>query len=489
MTTEQQVNVGIVSGDCLSFAFSSPYLCGDEQVVGAQRVVAIGGRISWRGSEYDELTFVPTTSDASFSIDDVVIGVHFHWERRERQTFLGELRLVMDGDRIQLINRLPVERYLESVISSEMSATSSLELLKAHAVISRSWLIHLMRKGERGARSDSSLKSSEEFLMSSGEREVRSENSLENEADNQVLSHSSLPTPHSSLNNIHSPKDTPRTTHIKWYDHEDHRLFDVCADDHCQRYQGITRAANPHVREAVRATEGEVLTYDGEICDARFSKCCGGATEEFRYCWEDEDKPYLKAVSDTPDGHSADLSNEADAERWIRTAPDAFCNTDDRRVLRQVLNDYDQETPDFYRWRVEYSQQELSALIGRKLGVDVGDVIDLKPLRRGRSGRICLLRIEGSSQTIDVGKELEIRRTLSESHLYSSAFVVDKEYDGGTVPSRFILTGAGWGHGVGLCQIGAAVMGERGYSYREILSHYYPGAEIKKTDYQNTKQI
>ena len=424
----QLLNVGIVSGNKLNFAFNAPYLWGDETVEGAQEVMAIGGRISWRGCEYDELAFAPTTAEASFTIDDVVIGVHFHWERREQQTFVGELILVMDGDRIQLINRLPVEQYLESVISSEMNATSSLELLKAHAVISRSWVVDKIH---------SSLKP-----------------------------HSSLPTPHSS--------------YIKWYDHEDHRLFDVCADDHCQRYQGITRAANPHVRQAVRDTEGEVLTYNGEICDARFSKCCGGALEEFQYCWADEPKPYLKALRDDAENQPADLRDEREAERWIRTAPDAFCHTDAPRVLRQVLNDYDRETPDFYRWRVEYSQQQLSALIKKKLGVDFGDILDLQPVERGKSGRLCQLRIVGSRETLIIGKELEIRRALSESHLYSSAFVVDKEYDDGDVPTRFILTGAGWGHGVGLCQIGAAVMGEQGYGYREILAHYYPGAEIQK---------
>lgn len=270
---------------------------------------------------------------------------------------------------------------------------------------------------------------------------------------------------------------------IKWYDHEAHKNFDVCADDHCQRYQGITRASTPQAIEAVFATRGEVLMYEGEICDARFSKCCGGAFEEFQNCWENVKHPYLIGQRDSKtETRLPDLTKEAEADKWIRTSPAAFCNTHNKQVLSQVLNNYDQETTDFYRWRVCYSQQELSELIHKRSGIEFGKIIDLIPVERGTSGRLVRLKIVGTLRTLIIGKELEIRRTLSSSHLYSSAFVVDKEYkeDEKEIPSRFILTGSGWGHGVGLCQIGAAVMGEQGYKYKEILSHYYPGSAIEQ---------
>ena len=333
------------------------------------------------------------------------------------------------------VNELPVERYLESVISSEMSATSSLELLKAHAVISRSWLLVQMqnrRKGEATAHVAAS--------------EIQGNGEL-----------------------------------IRWYDREDHTLFDVCADDHCQRYQGITKETSAQVAEAIRQTAGQVLTDEDEICDARFSKCCGGETEEFQYCWENLRKPYLVALRDAPQQEALDLTVEANADRWIRSSPESFCNTRDAKVLSQVLNNYDQETSDFYRWRVEYTQEQVQQLLTEKLGIDFGAVVDLIPVERGTSGRLSKLRIVGEKLTLVIGKELEIRRALSKSHLYSSAFVVDAlDRNEQGIPKRFALIGAGWGHGEGLCQIGAAVMGERGYSYKEILLHYYPGAIIKQ---------
>ena len=269
-------------------------------------------------------------------------------------------------------------------------------------------------------------------------------------------------------------------TLIRWYDREDHELFDVCADDHCQRYQGITRASNPIVREVIKETRGEVLMDNDTICDARFSKCCGGVTEKFENCWEPVPHSYLTALRDGETPAYPDLTDEREAEQWIRTSPEAFCNTTDKEILSQVLNNYDQETTDFYRWKVEYTQEELSGLIHRKTGMDFGPIIDLVPLERGSSGRITKLKIVGVRRSFTIGKELEIRRTLSETHLYSSAFVVDKKDIRLDIPSRFILTGAGWGHGVGLCQIGAAVMGAKRYSYRKILTHYFPGASIEK---------
>ena len=431
---EPEVSVGIMSRKRIEFTLNAPYSAKGETIEGRQCVEFSEGGIVWRGNQWRELTFSPLAPEASFSLHDVTIGAGFHWERKETQTFNGSLQLVVEADLITAINHLPVEQYLTSVISSEMRATSSAELLKAHAVISRSWLLAQMEKRRRQHAGAGSFFS---FAKHDGEL-------------------------------------------LKWYDREDHTLFDVCADDHCQRYQGITRASTPAVESAVKATKGQVLAYGNDICDARFSKCCGGVTEEFQYCWEDSPKPYLVAVRDGVSPALPNLSDEAEAERWIRSAPDSFCNTSDGRVLSQVLNDYDQETPDFYRWRVEYTQAELAALISERLGCDFGAITDIVPVARGRSGRIWKLRIVGTKKQLTIGKELEIRRALSRSHLYSSAFVVDKEGIADGIPARFTITGAGWGHGVGLCQIGAAVMGERGYAYDRILLHYYRGAEIKE---------
>jgi SpoIID/LytB domain protein len=397
-----------------------------EVITGDQVVEFSDGGILWRGTQYRNLTFTPQSDDASFSLNDVTIGVNFHWERKETQTFQGALRLVVDSDHICAINVLPVEQYLVSVISSEMSATSSLQLLKAHAVISRSWLLAQMENRSKKENGNNGFFS---FIKKDDEL-------------------------------------------IRWYDREDHVIFDVCADDHCQRYQGITRATNQHVAKAVEETRGEVLLSEDDICDARFSKCCGGRTEEFQYCWEDQPKPYLVSVEDP------------------------FCHTKDVKTISQVLNDYDQETTDFYEWTVRYTADELSAIVADKLKMDFGRITDLIPLERGKSGRISRLKIVGEKRSFIIGKELEIRRALSESHLLSSNFEVEKVFknpplDQGSLarqepssfnlqPSSFILHGKGWGHGVGLCQIGAAVMGEKGYRYDDILLYYYKNSEIKK---------
>ena len=401
---EPDVTVGIVSGQKISFMLNSPYVAKGEIITGPQTVEFAEGGILWRGTQYRNLTFTPQEEDASFSLEDVTIGVNFHWERQETQTFEGTLHIIVESDHIVAINQLPVERYLTSVISSEMSASASLEFLKAHAVISRSWLLAQIEKRRRHEKGGDSF-----FSFTKKDDEL-----------------------------------------IRWYDREDHTIFDVCADDHCQRYQGITKASNKQVAEAISETRGQVLTYENEICDARFSKCCGGQTEEFQYCWEDAPKPYLVSFADP------------------------YCNTSDKTILKQVLNDFDQETPDFYRWTVEYSQAELSELISRKLKEDFGEIQDLVPLERGKSGRIWKLKIVGTKKTFTIGKELEIRRALSETHLLSSAFDVERQGD------RFILHGKGWGHGVGLCQIGAAVMGEQGKLYDEILLFYYRNAKINQ---------
>ena len=442
---QPNVNVGIVSGQKIHFSLNKPYLAKGEMVTGEQEVAFSEGGILWNGNQYSSLTFHPQSADASFSLSDVTIGVNFHWERKETQTFLGTLHFVVESDKICAINELPVERYLESVISSEMSATSSLELLKAHAVISRSWLLAQMKKRREVAESGNNF-----FSF------VKKDDRL-----------------------------------IRWYDREDHTIFDVCADDHCQRYQGITKETSPHVAEAIRQTKGQILMDGNDICDARFSKCCGGVTEEFQYCWEDTPKNYLSSVRDIIQGVKSvgsaapaplpSLQDEAAAEAWIRSNPPAFCNTTDKKILSQVLNDYDQETADFYRWKVTLTQEKLKQLLDEKLKMNFGDILDLQAEERGKSGRISKLRIVGTEKTFVIGKELEIRRALSDTHLYSSAFVVDRcDIDEKGVPQRFDIIGAGWGHGVGLCQIGAAVMGEEGFDYDAILLHYYQGAEIKK---------
>ena len=438
------VTVGIVSAQEIKFSLNGAYSVNGIEVEGAQVATMAEKGIFWNETTHNELIFKPLSDDSSFTIEDVTIGVDFHWNRKENQTFRGMLRLMMDDDKILVINELSVEQYLESVISSEMSATSSLELLKAHAVISRSWLLAQI-EGKK--------------MISEAENSKESIQNLKFKIQNSTL--------------------------IRWYDREDHALFDVCADDHCQRYQGITRITNPLVAEAVRATSGQILTYSSpenltswgnrkrlsSICDTRFSKCCGGRTEEFQYCWEDTVKPYLTSVE----------------------CP--YCHTQDAALIRQVLNDYDQETPDFYEWTEVISSDKIAEWLRTKHHIDLGNITDLIPLERGKSGRIWKLEIVGTKGSFTIGKELEIRRTLSDTHLKSSWFEVEKVENHHPSPNthhpspntqhpspntQFILKGRGWGHGVGLCQIGAAVMGENGYSYKEILSHYYQKTNIQK---------
>ena len=434
---EPEINVGIVSAKEIHFTLNGHFFAKGETVSDNQVVTFSEGGILWNESLYRELTFTPQDDQNSFSLYDVTIGLNYHWERQETQVFSGTLKLVVDEEKIVAINILPVEEYLTSVISSEMNANSSMELLKAHAVVSRSWLFAQIEKRKALSGKD------EGFFSFTKTKEE----------------------------------------YIRWYDREDHTIFDVCADDHCQRYQGITKATNATVAEAVKATRGRLLMYDKKICDARYSKCCGGATEEFENCWENIHYPYLSSIRDTDKEENLplpDLTKEEEAERWIRKAPKSFCDTHDKKILSQILNNYDQETTDFYRWKVRYTQTELAELIRTNTKSDYGDIIDLIPVLRGPSGRICKLKIVGTLKTFTIGKEMEIRRVLSDSHLFSSAFVVDKGEVKEGIPENFILSGAGWGHGVGLCQIGAAVMGEKGYSYEEILLHYYKGAEIRK---------
>lgn len=433
---EPKVQVGILFEPQIEFILLNNYRVSGREISGKQVVSYANGQIQWNGRRYNELLFEPIneTTDA-FELKSVTIGISFHWERKEDQRFQGTLKVIVENGKLAGINVINVEDYLTSVISSEMSAMASLELLKAHAVISRSWLLAQIEKN-KGITAAQAIYSA--FTQTDEE-------------------------------------------FIRWYDREDHNRFDVCADDHCQRYQGITRASTEMVKQAIDATRGQVLMSEGKICDARFSKCCGGAFEEFQYCWEDVRYPYLTKQRDSQTTTDLpDLRTEIEAKQWIRTLPEAFCNTKDKKVLAQVLNNYDQETTDFYRWRVEYTQAELSELIKSRSGIDYGQILDLIPVERGVSGRLVKLKIVGTMRTLTIGKELEIRRTLSTSHLYSSAFVIDKVDEKEGIPGRFLLTGAGWGHGVGLCQIGAAVMGEQGILYDAILLHYYMGAIIEK---------
>lgn len=429
----RNVNIGILRAPQIEFSLSGGYsLDGTFIPDGVYSVAVRDGAILWQGVLCDNISFVPLNEGAHFTLHNVVIGVNFHWERKQNQTFVGALNFILEQGEVRAINNLPVEKYLESVISSEMSATSSMEFLKAHTVISRSWLYAQLLRNEKSTCS-----------------------TLGYEDDERI---------------------------VRWYAREDHTLFDLCADDHCQRYQGISLVCSEKVAEAVAQTSNLVLTYDGEVCDARFSKCCGGMTEKFSACWEDKDFDYLESFRDTEEKDSfIDLTDETAARRWIESSPVSFCNTDDKEVLSQVLNGYDCETNDFYRWQVRYTQEELTRLVEKRSGINFGKIQLLQPIERAASGRLAALRIVGTLHSVIVGKELEIRRWLSPTHLYSSAFVVDKECsDDGEV--SFLLKGAGWGHGVGLCQIGAAMMGERGYSFSQILEHYYPGAVLQNID-------
>lgn len=413
--SQRRLEVGIMSGSEIEFEIIS-------DGAGRQKVEYSQGRISYNGALYDELVFEAQTeatmfAEPSFILYGVTIGVDFHWERKVTQKFAGTLKFIVDGGKVTAVNIVGVEDYLLSVISSEMKASAGLEFLKAHAVISRSWVMaqvehrqsHVSRTPGPSCPVSEPVEGAEEY--------------------------------------------------IKWFDHDDHTLFDVCADDHCQRYQGLTMAVGDTVRKAVDQTWGLVLTSEGKICDARFSKCCGGRMELFSTCWEDKDYPYLQPLPDTAD---------------CVEGGDVFCDTKDEKILSQVLNDYDLETRDFYRWRTEYSRTEVSDLVRRRSGMDFGTIRDLVPVERGPSGRLKRLKVVGDKKTMIIGKELIIRRWLSDSHLKSSAFEV--HWDG----DHLTLDGSGWGHGVGLCQIGAAVMAAKGYSFDRILLHYYPGSTLER---------
>ncbi len=444
MNNQPEIEVGIIAREKLEFKLDCNFISEEKEIflAGNYFVLVKNNQIIVRtvsGEKFFEnmLKLSPEKTDSFFELKNVIIGVGFHWEQQENQRFQGALKLIPENGKVRAINVIGLEDYLKSVISSEMSATSSPELLKAHAVISRSWLLAQIEKTK-------SLKTGGGLYQTS------------HETEDEI---------------------------IRWYDREDHTTFDVCADDHCQRYQGISKIHSEKALKAVEQTRGEVMMYEGKICDARFSKCCGGVSENFENVWEPVRHRYLTKVVDSELGDTTcvDLRQEEEAELWIRNKPHAFCNTEDETVLSQVLPDFDQKTTDFYRWKMEYSQKELSELIKKRSGIDFGEIKKLEPVKRGHSSRLIKLKIHGTKKTIAVGKELEIRKWLSESHLYSSAFVVDHLEDKNGIPQKFVLTGAGWGHGVGLCQIGAAVMGEKGYSYKEILAHYFKDAELQRS--------
>ena len=442
---EPDISVCIMHCDTIRFEFHGDFVLnnGEDRFNGKHTVKYADGKIILSdGTNRRELNngdlFSPLDFEAeSFLLREVVIGIQFHWQKKENQRFKGSLKFLIENNNLAAVNIVPVESYLTSVISSEMSATSSLELLKAHSIISRSWVLAQIEKGKQIKKTDEKYESTME---------------TENER-------------------------------IKWYDREDHNLYDVCADDHCQRYQGVTKLFAHNAYDAVHATRGLVLMHNGKICDARFSKSCGGVTEAFENVWESIHHPYLQSIVDykfEPEDYDLDLTKEAIATKWISDSPAAYCNTSDQKILKQVLVDFDQSTKDFYRWKLEFKQEELSELIHKRSGIDFGNILDLIPVERGHSGRIIKLKIVGTKKVLTIGKELEIRRTLSESHLYSSAFIVEKGKVENDIPKTFRLLGSGWGHGVGLCQIGAAVMGEMGFIFDEILLHYFKGAGIKK---------
>lgn len=442
--TEPNIDVAIMSDNKIDFILYGNFKCAalSKTLNGKMNAELKDNMIILNSDDksftpLNEVVLTPIDSySESFVLKKVTIGLQFHWEQKQDQRFAGSLKLIIENNKLTVINIIPVEKYLTSVISSEMSPTSSLELLKAHAIISRSWLLAQIEK-------KNSIEENKKYLT-----EFKTEDEL-----------------------------------IKWYDREDHILYDVCADDHCQRYQGITKSQIHNAGKAVEETHGLVLEYNDQICDARFSKSCGGVTETFENVWENVEHPYLQSFVDykyNNDGYNSDLVNEKDAVNWISNSPPAFCNTTDEKILDQVLNNYDRKTKDFYRWKVEYTQEEIGKLINEKTGFDFGNILDLEPIERGHSGRLIKLKIIGTKKTFIIGKELEIRKVLSNSHLYSSAFIVEKKNVVENIPQNFVLVGAGWGHGVGLCQIGAAVMGEKGYSFDEILLHYFRGAKIRK---------
>ncbi len=443
---EPRIKVGLINGvQSVRFELRGAFKNSNGETVqdgnyiarlNEQEIIVEGdGRFTGAIIHFDPLDF----ATCSITVHDVIIGVNFHWQRKETQVFQGSQKIIAEAGGLTIINELPLEAYLVSVISSEMSATCPPELLAAHAIVSRSWLLAQLENAK---------------LITQQRRAVSSD----------------------------APTINPDEI-IKWYDRENHASFDACADDHCQRYQGISKAFSPAAFAAIEATRGKVLFYDEAICDARYSKSCGGKSEVYAAAWEDRDVPYLSPVYDWTDENehfAMPLTDETNAEAWITASPLAYCNTQSKELLARILPNFDQETMDFYRWRVRYTQEELQEILRTRTGIDFGAILSIEAVGRGESARIIRLKITGTNCTVIIGKELEIRRALSRSHLYSSAFVVRTEKaDTAEYPEAFVLLGAGWGHGVGLCQIGAAVMADKGFKHEQILAHYFRGAELQ----------
>jgi len=441
---EPRLAVGIVSGRPeVEFELRGEWRLGTDLLPpGGYRCEALGqmlslagpGRLSRTGSR--ELDLTPQGgANTRWALAEVTIGGDFHWQRRERQEFPGALTLAADGEgALSAVNRVPLETYLECVIASEMRADAPLEFLKAHAVISRSWLLAQLAQKARPT-----------FLP---------------------------------------PERYPvlAERRFRWTDRQSHSQFDVCADDHCQRYQGLGRLVRSEVSRAVAETRGQALLGGRDVCDTRFSKCCGGLSESFRNAWGDVNLPGLEPVRClAPDGRRIpDLTTEPTAREWIEGRPESFCHVRDPEVLRRILPDYDLETGHFYRWELSVDRPELEELIRAKAGWDPGELLELVPLQRGFSGRLVRLLLVGTRGRLVVGKELEIRRVLSPTHLFSSAFVATPEPGPGGRPRRFHFRGAGWGHGVGLCQVGAAAMACAGWRHEDILGHYFPGTSLSR---------
>lgn len=449
LAQEPFIHVGILASESIHFELNGDFKTENQLVPGGKYAAIINGnQVSIGITKQPYILLKPIKDSSTFLLKKVKIGIGFHWEQKEDQAFKGSLLLQVENGRVRAINIVKLENYLESVISSEMSAMNDLTLLKAHAIVSRSWLLAQIHNKGKCHPDD------EEGSTPNNDKQI--------------------PRRFASLGMTQTLEKI-----TKWYDREDHETFDVCADDHCQRYQGITKAISENAHRAVSETSGQVLMYNSEICDARFSKCCGGITENFENVWQPVKVPYLTSITDNINLDK--FQKTIRIEDFIQSSPEAFCNTSDPEILSQVLIDFDQKTTDFYRWTKTYSQEELSSLLEKKSGIHFGQIIDMVPIKRGLSGRIIQLKIVGSNRQVIVGKELEIRKWLSDSHLYSSAFVVERKFDRDkTIPSTFTLKGAGWGHGVGMCQIGAAVMSHRGYTSEEILSHYFQSASLNK---------
>lgn len=362
-------------------------------------------RLSDNQSEKDAVVYTPLHEDSRLSLLNLKIGKEFHWQQTVEALLPGtvKVRLSPAGE-WQTINSLPLEKYLQCVIGSEMNPAAPEEFLKAHCIISRSWALGKIRRTHKAGGNDAMF------------------------SDNCISA---------------------------WEDTADHSGFDVCSDDHCQRYQGLSDMPSK-IKKIVKDTEGMVLTdAEGNLADTRYSKCCGGKTELFSTCWQETDYPYLISQIDP----YCDLSSLSAQKR--------------EKLLRDCFRRYDTSATISNEWELTVSRDEIRNRLSNLFGKETGDVIDMKVETRGLSGRAKGLLIKCESGDYHIGKELTIRRLLSKDCLRSSLFDITLLSD-----DNFRIKGKGWGHGVGLCQTGAARMALEGASFHEILSFYYPGTKI-----------